>query len=80
MNRKGTKTTCSRIADHYYNTQTRYIEGCGNHLVIIEIEKLCEQGRLKVSRDNLIPIQAQINCKRSKKVLEMLQKTVYYES
>jgi hypothetical protein len=28
----------------------------------------------------LSPIQAQINCKRSKKVLEMLQKTVYYES
>ena len=56
MTRNGTKTTCSRIADHYYNKQTRYIEGCGNHLVIIEIEKLCEQGRLKVSREKLIHI------------------------
>jgi hypothetical protein len=34
----------------------------------------------EVKRQSLIPRQAQINCKRSKKVLEMLQKTVYYES
>jgi len=41
---KKIKNTCSRIADHYYNKQTKYIKGSGNHLVIIEIEKLCEKG------------------------------------
>jgi len=55
MTIKGTNDYCSLVAEYYYN-QDRWLEGCGNHLVIIEIDKLCEQGKLKVSREELIHI------------------------
>ena len=55
MTRKGTNTKCSLVAEFYYN-QDRWVEGSGTEVVVSEIEKLCKQGKLKVSREDLIHI------------------------
>ena len=55
MVRKGRKTNCSKVAEYYYN-QDRWTEGSGSEVVVSEIEKLCKQGKLKISREELINI------------------------
>ncbi len=55
MTRKDTNKKCSLVAEFYYK-QDRWVEGSGTEVVVAEIEKLCEQGKLKVSREELIHI------------------------
>jgi len=55
MPSRETKTYCSQVADYYYNQAGR-IKGSGTEVVVSEIEKLCKQGKLKVSREELIQI------------------------
>ena len=57
MTRKGTNTKCSLVAEYYYN-QDKWVEGSGTEVVVYEIEKLCKQDQLKVSREELIQIVA----------------------
>jgi len=55
MTNEEIKTYCSLIADYYYN-QEKWVEGSGTEVVVSEIDKLCKQGKLKVSRKELIHI------------------------
>ena len=55
MVEKETNKKCSLVAEYYYN-QDKWVEGSGTEVVVAEIEILCKQGKLKVSREELIHI------------------------
>jgi len=55
MTNEEIKTYCSLIADYYYNRKRKVI-GSQVEKIVSEIERLCKQGKFKVSVNKLISI------------------------